>query len=146
MAVMTSLTVDSNLESLKPIRDRVLDASDEVGLSRKAKFRLALAVDEVATNIILHGYEEHGLAGKIELHIEADAEQLIITLVDTAYPFDPRDLEPPDDLDAPAELRAIGGLGVFLALRGVDEFNYEYANGKNRNVFIMQLKEDTAAN
>lgn len=145
MGIMTSLTVPGNLASLKPIRDHVLDAADHVGMSKKAKHRLALAVDEVATNIVMHGYEKHGIKGDIHLEVTVQPGRLTVILEDTSVPFDPHQLEPPEDLDFPAELRGIGGLGVFLALLGVDVFDYEYRDGKNRNIFIMHTAEDASA-
>jgi len=139
---MTSLLLPGTLDALKPIRDQVLLAADQLGLSKKVKHRLALAVDEVAPNIVMHGYEQHGIEGDIYLEISTRPGQLTVVLEDTSVPFDPRQLEPPEDLDFPAELRAIGGLGVFLALRGVDVYDYEYRDGKNRNIFIVNVTED----
>lgn len=135
---MEILTVPSSLDSLAPIRQYVTEAAKMAGLDRKASYRLLLAVDEIATNIISYGYLRAGKTGDVLVRAEVDEDRLTITLEDEAIPFDPRSLKSPDHIDLPLEERPIGGLGVFLALEGVDEFRYEYTENRNRNVMIMR--------
>src|SRR5207248_1366137 len=52
-------------------------------------------------------------------------------------PFDPRQVPAPDNLHLPAEERGVGGLGIYLALGGVDQFTYERAGDRNRNVLVV---------
>lgn len=134
---MNALDVPAELESLQIIRSFVVESADGSGIDKKRAQRLALAVDEIATNIIVHGYQEVSLAGSIHVTVEADAAELTVTLEDTAAPFNPLNRDIPADLDAPLEERQIGGLGVYLAQRNVDRFDYEYANGRNRNIFVV---------
>lgn len=135
---MESLTVPSTLDSLSAIRSYVMAASASAGLDRKAAYRLSLAVDEIATNIVVHGYMDNNLTGSLSVSADIRQESLQIVLEDTAPPYDPRQAPQPDGLDMPLEDRGIGGLGVFLALRGVDHFAYEHVAGRNRTIFIMQ--------
>ena len=51
------LVVPGVLESLSPIREYVMSAANSVGLIKDKSYRLALAVDEIAPNVITHGYE-----------------------------------------------------------------------------------------
>lgn len=126
------------LTSLAPIGAFVLEHAAAAGLDRAAAYRLRLAVDEIATNIVLHGYEEAGRSGPIDVSAKLDTARLTIILEDDGEPFDPTSRSLPDDLDAPLEEREIGGLGVFLAIEGVDEFRYERAVNRNRNMFIVK--------
>ena len=135
---MEPLTLPGTFDSLKPIRDYVTVAASAAGLGQKETYRLCLAVDEIATNIVTHGYNKVGIAGDILVQARVDEENLTITLEDTAAPFDPRGKGRPDQIDAPPEERPIGGLGVFLAMGGVDEFQYEYVHKQNRNIFVMR--------
>jgi anti-sigma regulatory factor (Ser/Thr protein kinase) len=137
---MESLTVPGRLESLEPIGKFVMAAAAEAGLEKAAAYRLRLAVDEIATNIILYGYDSDRREGSVELHATLDDEALTIAVEDTAAPFDPRQKAPPADLNAALEDRQIGGLGVFLALEGVDQFDYEWADNRNRNIFAMRRR------
>ncbi len=141
---MEDLTVPATLESLNPIGQYVLAAAQTAGLDRKASYRLRLAVDEIATNIITHGYEDSGAAGDVMVRAELAPESLTITLEDTAMPFDPRGQDVPDQIGRPLEERPIGGLGVFLATQGVDEFRYEYVGQRNRNIFVVKRPNGAA--
>ncbi len=135
---MASLSVPAHLDSLAPLAEFVVGAATAAGIERKPAYRLRLAVDEIATNIVLHGYEENGMTGEIIIRAETTAETLTITLEDKSPAFDPFSLKEPDSIDRSLEDRPIGGLGVFLAVRGVDEYRYEYRNGANCNIFTVQ--------
>lgn len=135
---METLVVPGTLDSLSIIGKYVLEAAAAAGLDKKAAYRLRLAVDEITTNIASYGYAEAGHDGMIEVCAQIDAQSLTIVVEDTAIPFNPLELPTDDiDLDLPLDQRPIGGLGVFLALNGVDQFSYEYADQHNRNVFVM---------
>ena len=112
-------------------------AAVAAGLDKKVAYRLRLAVDEIATNIVIHGYEESGLSGDVLVLSTITDNYLIITLEDTSRPFDPRSMGRPDHIDKPVHERPIGGLGVYLTIQNVDKFDYEYVNGHNRNIFIV---------
>jgi len=141
---MKSLIVPGNLESLSAIRHYVIEAAAQAGLDKKVAYRLQLAVDEIATNIIVHGYEQAGKTGQVTAQAEIDQDTLTITLEDTSAPFDPRPLERPDHINKPVHERPIGGLGVYLAMENVDQFNYEYVNNRNRNIFVIKRPSNDA--
>jgi anti-sigma regulatory factor (Ser/Thr protein kinase) len=134
---MESLTLPGNLDSLHPLREFVRSAAGSAGLDNAAAYRLGLAVDEVATNIVMHGYDEAGLAGVIKIWSELDADALRICLEDTGAPYDPVKFTAVD-VSQPLENRSEGGLGVFLALRGVDDLQYAKSAGKNRHTFVVR--------
>ncbi|PDV97751.1 ATP-binding protein [Candidatus Chloroploca asiatica] len=134
---MHVLTVPADLDSLDAVGKYVVEAASQAGLDRKAAYRLRLAVDEIMTNIINYGHTEVGLTGDVIVRAAIEADTLTIILEDRARPFDPRERPEPEDLDRPLEERNIGGLGVYLALKGVDHFNYEYVDQMNRNIFVM---------
>lgn len=137
---METLTVPGTLDSLKPIADYVMSAAASAGLNKKASYSLRLAVDEVATNIILHGYEEAGREGMINLWGELEEQALSIFIEDTAVEYNPfeTDQVEEEELKLPLEQRKLGGLGVYLAIQGVDKFSYERVDNRNRNIFVMK--------
>lgn len=134
---MKSLTVPGRLDSLKAIREYVQSAADEFGLEERSAYRLSLAVDEVATNIVTYGYGESGSTGDIEIRANVSDISLEIVLEDQSPPFDPLSEQEPHNLDSPLEDRQIGGLGIYLAVQNVDNFRYEFVDGRNRNIFIV---------
>lgn len=139
---MDELRVRAKLDVLSSIGAFVLKAAENAGLDRRAAYRLRLAVDEMATNVIVHGQPlEHSGDDEIRLTSDMDDERLTITLEDRGPEFNPLDHEGPDgDIDKPMEQRPIGGLGVFLAIRGVDSFEYERVNDRNRSTFIVKRR------
>jgi anti-sigma regulatory factor (Ser/Thr protein kinase) len=129
----------AELGSLSGIRAYVQSAAAAAGLDGKATYNLQLAVDEIATNVIAHGYQEAGLQGELSVEAESAAEALTVTLRDRGAPFDPRTRELPDeeDLAKPLEERREGGLGIFLAFAGVDRFDYRRDDDTNVNTFVV---------
>ena len=134
---MEPLTVPGDLSALGAIRDYVKHAAEQAQLDRKATYRLTLAVDEVATNVITHGYEEAGLTGDLTVRAVLESGALTVVLEDRAVPFNPLEQPSPNNLDQPLEDRDIGGLGIYLTVQGVDAFRYEWRDGHNRNIFVM---------
>jgi serine/threonine-protein kinase RsbW len=134
---MKPITVPGTLASLSLLRDYARAAAAEAGLDKKRTYRLELAVDEIATNIVNHGYQEAGLTGDVVARATITAHALTIVLEDTAVPFDPRRLTRPEQIDLPIAERPIGGLGIYLAIENVDEFRYEYVDSHNRNIFVV---------
>ena len=87
---MPTLTVPGNLNSLAAIADMVVEQATLAGLDKHAVYQLQLAVDELATNSIVHGYQEHGLAGNVWISCETTDESLTVVVEDEAVPYDPR--------------------------------------------------------
>ena len=94
--------------------------------------------------MIRHGYEEAGRTGDIRIEAKVEPEALVVSMEDSGVPFDPTSAKPPDTLDAPLEDRPIGGLGIYLTVRGVDDFAYERRDEKNVNVFVMRRPDGQA--
>ncbi|OIN60652.1 ATP-binding protein [Arsenicibacter rosenii] len=138
---MENKTFPATLDSLDDLRDLVREKALLAHLDKKKTYNLMLALDEIATNIILYGYEQAGKEGVLDVITDLSDRQLTIVVEDDAAPFDPlqRDLPDEDDFSKPLEERPIGGMGIFLTINGVDEFRYEYTHNRNRNIFIMNV-------
>lgn len=134
---MEALTVPGTLDSLSIIGQYVVKVAAAAGLDKKAAYRLRLAVDEIATNIITHGYDEANLEGVIDVRVDIDETALTIFLEDTGASYIPGQVSKRSDLHLPLDQRQIGGLGVYLAIQGVDKFHYERLEGRNRHTFVV---------
>jgi len=88
------------------------------GLTAAQLYRLRLAVDEITTNIVLHGY--HGEPGLVELCCGMDADRAWLRIEDEAPPFDPASYDPTSRLAEGLTGGREGGFGLFLALRSVN--------------------------
>lgn len=135
---MEPLTVASTLDSLEPVAHYVLEAAERAGLDRRTTYWLRLAVDEIATNIVTHGYEGAGSSGSLTISADLGDQDLRIYLEDNGKAFDPVQTLPPHHLSWPPEQREAGGLGVYLALSGVDHFYYEQMHECNRSTFVVR--------
>lgn len=138
----STLIVSGNLENLSAIADCVIKLAKEASLDKKTTYKLRLAVDEIATNIIIHGYQEAGKNGDIAITTKLESDKLSILLEDTGTIFDPTQQPKPKNLNLSLEKRQIGGLGIYLAIQGVDRFVYERIGDRNRTTFIIYLTPD----
>jgi serine/threonine-protein kinase RsbW len=131
----------ATLDSLQPIRDYVSRVAGDAGLDPAAIYDLCLAVDEIATNVVLHGYEEAGLSGNLKISAEQQAGMLIVHLEDHGKVYDPNAHELPTEMDlqTPLEERHIGGLGIFLAKTSVQDLQYTAGESGNVHRFVMAL-------
>ena len=134
---MDPLTVPATIDSIRAICKYVLQASDEASLESQAAYRLRLAVDEIATNAVVHGYQTAGYEGDLVIFAEYDETKLIIILEDSSPAFDPLSVPPPADLEWQPPDRPAGGLGLFLALRCKDHIPQHRINNRNRNSFVQ---------
>jgi serine/threonine-protein kinase RsbW len=135
---MEHLTVPGTLESLEAIADYVAKVAAAAGLDDKTSYRLHLAVDEIVTNVIAHGYDTAEITGVLELWADIDEKTLSIWIEDTGRTYDPRQYRRPHDLGLPPDQRRVGGLGVYLALQSVDRFHYERVGNRNRHTLIVE--------
>lgn len=132
------MTVPGRPEAVTQLMDYVAWAAAASGLDEQATYRLCLAVDEIATNIVNYAYDRGRITGDLIISADDTPDGLVIHLQDTGTPFDPRQAPRPEDLDRPLEERKEGGLGIYLALWGVDEFRYQRDGNANRSSFIVR--------
>ena len=133
----------ATLDSLALVRSFVSEVARRARLDSGRIYKLCLAVDEIATNIVLHGYEEVGLTGDIVVEALQERGQLIIRLLDHGQTYDP-DQVPQPDLENPLKQQT-GGWGVFLGRTGVDQFDYTSTNSGNVHRFVVRLSGEIAA-
>lgn len=139
-----TITYKASLDVLEPIRKLLTQTAISVGLDKKKTYGLCLAVDEIATNVIRHGYEESGITdGTFKMIIHKKVNELEVILIDNGPPFNPLEHHLPteEDLNTPLEDRPIGGLGIMMALQNVDEFKYEFSDNHNCNLFVVKYVE-----
>lgn len=116
--------------------------AEQVGLPHARTYRLRLAADEIVTNIAVHGYR--GRPGPVELVAGIDPDAVWLSILDEAPPFDPTTHDPAPRLEAGADHEDEGGFGLFLALRGLDDFRYGRTGGRNENTLIVRRPVDHA--
>lgn len=111
------------------IRDMVAQVAREGGFSEKTIYSLQLAADEAASNIIEHAYEGESDAS-LFMTCDIKGEEIVITMRDTGKSFNPRSVKEPN-LKADLSERQIGGLGVYLMRKLMDNVQYESTRAGN---------------
>ena len=89
-----------------------------------------LALEEIFMNIVMHG-SRPGLAPRVQVSLDRDAESVTMTVEDDGPEFDPLSLPPPDVTASLAD-RKVGGLGVFLVRKMMDSVSYARIAGRNQ--------------
>jgi anti-sigma regulatory factor (Ser/Thr protein kinase) len=129
------------LDQLANIRNFVSQSAARLGASPKARDDLELAVDELVTNIISHGYRQ--APQDIEIVVQREAEVIVVLLRDEAPPFDPTQVAAPD-ITLPLHLRPEGGLGIFLARRVTDSMTYRRTNDHRNEITLTKKISSTS--
>jgi serine/threonine-protein kinase RsbW len=135
---MPNITFPARFEFLDEIRDFVAQVAREGGFSEKLIYSLMLAADEAASNIIEHAYE--GVADAV-IYITCDmrGDDIVITMRDYGKPFDPSGVKEPN-LKADLSERQIGGLGIYLMRKLMDNVRYE-SDPRNGNLLTMTKRK-----
>ena len=130
-------TFPAKFEYLDEIRDYVADVARRSGFTDKEIYSLQLAADEAASNIIEHAYE--GITdGAIDITCEMQGDALAIIMRDQGKKFDPSKVKQPN-LKADLSERQIGGLGVYLMRKLMDEVRYE-SSGKSNTLIMLKRR------
>ena len=133
---MREMDIAATLENLDTVMAFVDQQLEEVGCSMKAQMQIDIAVEEVYVNIAHYAYNPEVGGVTIRVQIEEEPLSVILTFIDKGKPYDPLAKEDPDDTLA-AEDRQIGGLGIFMVKKSMDNVSYEYNEGRN----ILTLKK-----
>jgi anti-sigma regulatory factor (Ser/Thr protein kinase) len=120
------------LSALTETAEAAADFAVTHGLSQRITFALELAIDEIASNIIHHGFNEIADGAQIILGLDVDPDRMTATFFDNAPAFDPLVEAPQPDTTSDIETRAVGGLGVHLVKSLTDGASYERKENQNR--------------
>ena len=132
---MKELDIAAAAEELDNVIGFVDEQLEAVGCSIDQQMQIELAVEEIFVNIANYAYAPGTGNAVIKVCIFDEPKAAEITFTDHGVQYDPLAKEDPD-IYLPAEEREIGGLGIFLTKKNMDEVAYEYREGKN--IFKMK--------
>ena len=130
------LDIEATTENLDKVIAFVNEHLDAADCSPKSRMQLELAVEEIYVNIANYAYAPEVGKATVRVEVSEDPVAVTITFMDSGKPFDPLKKEDPD-VTLPESERQIGGLGIFLTKKLVDDVSYEYKNGQN----VLTLKK-----
>ena len=134
---MKEKTFKATIENTAAAVAFVEEALEEAGCPMKAQMQINVAMDEMFVNIARYAYAPGEGDATVRFELDEATRTAKITLIDSGVPFNPLAAAEPDTTSA-AEDRPIGGLGIFLVRKTMDDVQYEYRDG--HNVFSMKKK------
>lgn len=134
---MKELTIDATVDNITSVTDFVDEQLESFGCPLKAKMQIDIAIDELFGNIAHYAYKPD--IGPATVRVEANENPLavIITFIDHGVQYNPLSAEEPDTTLS-AEERRIGGLGIYIVKKSMDEITYEYKDGQN----ILKIRKN----
>lgn len=130
-----ALTVAASVDQLPDVLAFVDTLLEENDCPMKAQMQIDIALEELFVNIAHYAYPDG--TGEAQILASTTPDCIEITLIDSGIPYDPL-AKPDPDVTLSAEERAVGGLGIFMTKKMMDDISYRYVNGKN-NLTIKKM-------
>ena len=126
-------TFDAKDEKLHEVISFVEEELEARGADMKTIMAVSVSLEEIFVNIAHYAYPE--TEGTATLRMIYADHTLELSLIDSGIPFNPLEIEDPD-IHAGLEDRDVGGLGIFMVRKYMDECRYERKDGQN--IFTMK--------
>lgn len=132
---MRELTVNAVIENIELVTDTVNVWLEELECPKKKQTEIDIVLDEILSNIAKFAYSPD--TGTVTVRIEEgmDPKAVVLIFKDSGKPYDPLNVKEPD-ITLSADERPVGGLGIFLVKKIMDEVHYDYKDG--RNVLVLK--------
>lgn len=130
----TSLQLIAGLEDLETIRKFIERRAAQLGIDQSMTYDIDLAITELATNALVHGYPER--SGWLEIDVQKTAQGIEVFLRDQAPLFDPTQTPPPD-LSLPLYKRRFGGMGIHLTRQVTRRFEYRTSPTGGNELYLV---------
>lgn len=134
---MKEMTLEATVDNIPVVTDFVDTELEALECPMKAQMQIDIAIDELFGNIAHYAYDPLTGPATVRVEVDDDPMAVIITFIDHGKPYDPLAGKEPD-VTLNAEDREVGGLGVFLVKKTMDEITYEYKNGQN----ILKIRKN----
>ncbi len=135
---MKELDIEAVKDNITEVLGFIDEQLESTGCSPKTLMQIDLAAEEIFVNIAEYAYDPETGPATVRVEVKPDGSAVIITFIDHGVPYDPLAKEDPDVTLSAAE-RKIGGLGIFLVKKNMDNIKYEYVNGSNILTIIKKL-------
>jgi anti-sigma regulatory factor (Ser/Thr protein kinase) len=134
---MKEFTIDAAIENMDRVTAFVDEQLEGYQCPKKAEMQINIAIDELFGNIAQYAYHPETGPATVRVEVTEDPLSVIITFIDHGVPYDPLAKADPDT-SLSAEEREIGGLGIYMVKKTMDDITYEYKNGQN----ILRIKKN----
>lgn len=124
------IVVPADMDHLDEVMDSLHNILEEGDFDENFTMKVELAVEEMYTNIASYAYKGEKGEAEVDCILTDAPKQITIVFTDGGLPYNPLERDDPD-VTLKAEDRQIGGLGIFLTKKFMDDVTYEYKDGKN---------------
>lgn len=135
---MKEITLAAILENIETVTDFVNAQLEELDCPMKAQMQIDIAIDELFSNIARYAYAPNVGEATVRVESSDDPLTVIITFIDKGVPYNPLEKEDPDTTLS-ADDRQIGGLGIYMVKKSMDDMRYEYKDGQNITSIVKRL-------
>ena len=133
---MEQITIPAQLDHIESLYKFVCDTLEESGLGNPQLNKINLAIEEIYTNIVNYAYPDKD--GNVTISVSSEPDRILIEFKDTGIPYNPLEKIDPD-ISLSADERVIGGLGIFMVKRIMDDVLYRYEDGQNILTLIKNV-------
>lgn len=127
---MNELVIDATVENITAVTEFVEEKLMELDLPVKTSMQINVAIDELFGNIAMYAYNPEIGSAVVRVEVGGEPPAVSLTFIDEGVQYNPLEKEDPD-VSLSAEDRQIGGLGIYMVKKSMDEVSYEYKDGKN---------------
>lgn len=125
------------LDSLREMIDYIRQQAESHNVEQSLILKMELASEEAIVNIISYAYKNQ--KGNISINCERNGQRFEIILRDQGVPFNPIDVEINPQLNTPVIERKVGGMGIFLIRKIIDEVSYQREEDENILRMVFNL-------
>ena len=127
---MKEITLAARTENIDAVTEFVNQELEAMGCPGKTRVQFDVAIDEIFANIASYAYGPESGPATVRFETLESPRGAAVTFLDSGMPFDPLQNEDPD-VTLSAEDRPVGGLGIFLVKKAMDQVRYAHRNGNN---------------
>ena len=127
---MKKLVLTAEVDRMDDVLDFINAELEEHDVPMKTIMQIDIAVEELFVNIAHYAYNPEVGEAVVTVEVEEDPPCAVIRFVDRGKPYDPLSREDPD-VTLGVEEREIGGLGIYMVKKSMDEVSYAYEDGQN---------------
>lgn len=135
---MKDITVEAKVENIDVVTNFVNDILEENCCPMKIQMQIDVVIDEIFGNISYYAYGSDG--GKASVQAGIEKGMIVLVFIDQGIPYNPLENKDPD-ITLNLEEREIGGLGIYMVKKIMDEVSYEYMDGQN----ILRMRKSLSS-
>ena len=133
-----AIDIPAEVEKLPEVLAFLEQNLEEMECPLRTQMQITVAAEEIFVNIASYAYVPGAGMSSVRLERFRDPTGVAITFTDSGTPFDPLKQKDPD-VSLTAEERRIGGLGIYMVKKTMDDVKYEYRDGQNHLTIIKQF-------